>query len=237
MLLAYDHLGTKGKGMYVAIKGTIDLFASLAKAKRVLRELKFSVRLSGHPDLIYLENLLVPSDEETFTGIFMVFKLMRCDLSTRLAEGVAVAQAEAYGIAQNKGRGCGHQVGKPITGRLVKRWMFELLSGLAFLHGSGVLHRDIKPSNLLVDDQDRLRICDMGYVSYSFLFVDGCRRVFFVVWPVPWCLHVLCVDSAVYCALTMMLTPVGMCCHLWVVFLGRFIVLFPPVIDTQTRAG
>lgn len=162
VLLAYDHLGTKGKGMYVAIKGTIDLFASLAKAKRVLRELKFSVRLSGHPDLIYLENLLVPSDEQTFTGIFMVFKLMRCDLSTRLAEGVAVAQAEAYGIAQNKGRGCGHEVGKPITGRLVKRWMFELLSGLAFLHGSGVLHRDIKPSNLLVDDHDRLRICNLG---------------------------------------------------------------------------
>lgn len=162
VLLAYDHLGKDGKGMYVAIKGIVDLFASLAKAKRILRELKFSVRLSGHPDLMYLENLLVPWDESTFTGIFMVFKLMRCDLSTRLAEGVAVAQAEAYGIAQQKGKGCGQKVGKPITGRLVKRWMFELLTGLAFMHGSGVLHRDIKPANLLVDDEDRLRISDMG---------------------------------------------------------------------------
>lgn len=166
VLLAYDHLGKDNKGMYVAIKGAVDLFASLAKAKRILRELKFSVRLSGHPDLMYLENLLVPSDDKTFTGIFMVFKLMRCDLSARLAEGVAVAQAEAYGIAQQKGKGCGQKVGTPITGRLVKRWMFELLTGLAFMHGSGVLHRDIKPANLLVDEEDHLRICDMGYVSF-----------------------------------------------------------------------
>lgn len=193
MLLAYDHLGKNGEGMYVAIKGAVDLFASLAKAKRVLRELKFSARLSGHPDLMYLENLLVPSDERSFTGIFMVFNPMRCDLSARLAEGVAVAQAEAYGIAQNKGRGCGQPVGKAITGRLVKRWMFELLSGLAFLHGSGVLHRDIKPSNLMVDDEDRLRIHDLGYVSFSFLgrggqegVLDGFGR--FIV-----CVHFICV--------------------------------------------
>ncbi|GAB0489876.1 hypothetical protein MMPV_001102 [Pyropia vietnamensis] len=162
VLLAYDHLGKNNQGMYVAIKGVVDIFATLPKAKRVLRELKFSVRLSGHPDLMFLENLLVPSDEKTFNGIFMVFKLMRCNLAARLAEGVAVAQAEAYGIAHNLGKGCGQRVGKPITGRQVKRWMFELLTGLAFMHGSGVLHRDIKPTNLLVDDEDRLRICDMG---------------------------------------------------------------------------
>lgn len=176
VLLAYDHVGKDNKGMYVAIKGAVDLFASLAKAKRILRELKFSVRLSGHPDLMYLENLLVPSDDRTFTGIFMVFKLMRCDLSARLAEGVAVAHAEAYGIAQKKGKGCGQKVGKPITGRLVKRWMFELLTGLAFMHGSGVLHRDIKPANLLVDEEDHLRICDMGCVSFFFTWLGagGC---------------------------------------------------------------
>lgn len=164
----------------MAIKGAVGVFASLPKAKRILRELKFSVRLSGHPDLMYLENLLVPSDEHTFNGIFMVFKLMRCNLSSRLAEGVAVAQAEAYGIEQNLGKGYGKTRGKPITGRQVKRWMFELLSGLAFMHGSGVLHRDIKPANLLVDDDDHLRICDMGYVQL-FLADEG-RIIFLVVW-------------------------------------------------------
>lgn len=152
----------------MAIKGAVDIFASISKAKRILRELKFSVRLSGHPDLIYLDNLLVPSSETAFTGLFMVFEHMRCDLTARLAEGVAAAQAEAEAISQNKGRGYGQRVGKPITGRQVKRWMFELLTGLAFMHGSGVLHRDIKPANLLLDDKDRLRICDLGYVPFFF---------------------------------------------------------------------
>eukprot|EP00168_Porphyra_purpurea_P014138 TRINITY_DN400_c0_g1_i1.p1 TRINITY_DN400_c0_g1~~TRINITY_DN400_c0_g1_i1.p1 ORF type:complete len:336 (-),score=77.95 TRINITY_DN400_c0_g1_i1:1068-2075(-) len=158
VLLAFDHLRIK----YVAIKGAVDMFSTLQKAKRVLRELKFSIRLSGHPNLVFLHNVLVPSDEREFTGIFMVFNMVRCDLSSRLAEGCAVAQAEARNRAMGHPKGLGARVGKPVTGRLVKRWMFELLMGLSYMHSSGVLHRDIKPANLLVDEHDHLRICDLG---------------------------------------------------------------------------
>jgi len=184
VLLAFDHLHPK----YVAIKGAVDMFATLPKAKRILRELKFSIRLSGHPNLAFLHNVLVPSDVQAFTGIFMVFDMVRCDLSSRLAEGCAVAQAEARNRAMGLAKGLGARVGKPVTGRLVKRWMYELLMGLSYMHMSGVLHRDIKPANLLVDENDHLRICDLGCVwcifrgawcavQLALLWSIGARRV------------------------------------------------------------
>jgi serine/threonine protein kinase len=37
--------------------------------------------------------------------------------------------------------------------------------GLSAIHESGAVHRDIKPSNLLVDQQNRLRICDLGLAT------------------------------------------------------------------------
>ena len=44
--------------------------------------------------------------------------------------------------------------------------MYQLLKGVAYLHGRGMMHRDLKPANLLVDNPDTdmptLKIADLG---------------------------------------------------------------------------
>ncbi|MGH2500403.1 MAG: protein kinase domain-containing protein [Candidatus Limnocylindria bacterium] len=38
----------------------------------------------------------------------------------------------------------------------------EIAAGLAFAHSRGIIHADLKPSNILLDKNDRARICDFG---------------------------------------------------------------------------
>ena len=42
------------------------------------------------------------------------------------------------------------------------RMIKQVLSGLQFLHGNGILHRDLKPSNVLVDKDGFMKLADFG---------------------------------------------------------------------------
>jgi len=46
--------------------------------------------------------------------------------------------------------------------RLLKEVMYQILSGIEFIHGQNIVHRDIKPENYIVGDDGLLKIIDFG---------------------------------------------------------------------------
>ncbi|KAI0244843.1 hypothetical protein L0F63_001159 [Massospora cicadina] len=51
--------------------------------------------------------------------------------------------------------------GDPFPPELVKAALFQIISGLAFMHASGYFHRDLKPENILVT-QNCVKLADFG---------------------------------------------------------------------------
>jgi serine/threonine protein kinase len=49
-----------------------------------------------------------------------------------------------------------------LSDREIVRILIETATGIHAIHEAGVLHRDIKPSNILLDDQDRAKVADLG---------------------------------------------------------------------------
>ena len=45
--------------------------------------------------------------------------------------------------------------------KLIK-YTYQMLDALCFIHSKGIAHSDIKPGNMLVDEFNRIKICDFG---------------------------------------------------------------------------
>uniref|UniRef100_A0A7R9UAS2 Calmodulin n=1 Tax=Pinguiococcus pyrenoidosus TaxID=172671 RepID=A0A7R9UAS2_9STRA len=50
----------------------------------------------------------------------------------------------------------------PMNEVVTRTYARQILSGLCYLHGMGIIHRDVKPANVLVDRDGRIRLADFG---------------------------------------------------------------------------
>uniref|UniRef100_A0A8V0XW29 Cyclin-dependent kinase-like 2 n=1 Tax=Gallus gallus TaxID=9031 RepID=A0A8V0XW29_CHICK len=45
----------------------------------------------------------------------------------------------------------------------VRKYLFQILRGIAFCHSQNIIHRDIKPENILVSQSGVVKLCDFGF--------------------------------------------------------------------------
>ncbi|KAI8902161.1 kinase-like domain-containing protein [Globomyces pollinis-pini] len=99
-----------------------------------LREVKSLKKINNHINIIRLKEVIRENDELHF-----VFEFADGNLYQKMKE----------------------QEGIPFPITDVKRYTFEVLQGLAFMHKHGFFHRDMKPENLLLVN-DVIKIADFG---------------------------------------------------------------------------
>lgn len=66
--------------------------------------------------------------------------------------------------------------GKKFPQRQAHDYFTQLLDGLEYLHGQGVVHKDIKPGNLLLTLDQTLKITDFGVaevIVYTYFHIIG----------------------------------------------------------------
>mmetsp|Transcript_47116 Transcript_47116/g.132520 ORF Transcript_47116/g.132520 Transcript_47116/m.132520 type:complete len:336 (-) Transcript_47116:25-1032(-) len=121
-------------GKYVGIKCMKNHFENVQQVNN-LREIQALRRLSGHPNIIKLYEVLY--DEPT-GRLALVFELMDMNLYEAI-----------------KGRR--HY----LPDQKVRQYVYDLMKALDHMHRNGIFHRDVKPENLLLLD-DEIKLADLG---------------------------------------------------------------------------
>jgi tetratricopeptide (TPR) repeat protein len=132
-------------GTVVALK-----FIGEASPERLYRFKREFRTLSGivHPNLVELYELLQVEDESGLRSVFFTMERLR-------GEHFVAAARHDYEPLQ--------PLAPPGLHRL-QHLLVGLASGLACIHGHGLVHRDVKPSNVMVTEGGRVVVLDLGLV-------------------------------------------------------------------------
>ncbi|XP_077389828.1 serine/threonine-protein kinase MAK-like isoform X2 [Festucalex cinctus] len=120
-------------GELVAIKRMKRKFYSWEECMN-LRELK-SLKKLNHPNVIKLKEVIRKNNH-----LFFIFEYMKENLYQLMTDRNYVM------FSENE----------------IRNIMFQVLSGLAFMHKHGYFHRDMKPENLLCNGPELVKIADFG---------------------------------------------------------------------------
>ncbi|KAJ3123430.1 hypothetical protein HK098_001923 [Nowakowskiella sp. JEL0407] len=128
-----EHLKSREK---VAIKKMKKKYQSFQECLN-LREVKSLMKLNNHPHIIKLREVIRdPATDE----LYFVFEYME--------------HGNVYQAMKNRD-------GVLFDEELVKKFAFQILLGLGYMHKHGFFHRDMKPENLLINN-DVIKIADFG---------------------------------------------------------------------------
>lgn len=71
--------------------------------------------------------------------------------------------------------------GRKLDAQYTQYFLYQIMSGLKYVHAAGVIHRDIKPSNILVNEDCLVKICDFGLARATESHMTGYVTTRFVV--------------------------------------------------------
>uniref|UniRef100_A0A7S4B662 Mitogen-activated protein kinase n=1 Tax=Chrysotila carterae TaxID=13221 RepID=A0A7S4B662_CHRCT len=118
----------------VALKKIFDAFQNATDAQRTFREIMYLQAMTGHENIIRLQNVLKAENDK---DIYLVFDYMETDLH-------AVIHAKIL---------------EPVHKQFI---VYQMLKALKYCHSGGLVHRDLKPSNLLLNEECLLKVADFG---------------------------------------------------------------------------
>ncbi|KAG1703112.1 hypothetical protein DVH05_008024 [Phytophthora capsici] len=140
----------------VAVKKIKALFPTWEECLQ-LRELK-SLRVLRHENIVLLKEVIRDKEELYFVFEYLHTSLFRVMRNLKNHGG---SNSTGAGGESNSNSESSPPPHPWFSTAQVRSIMFQLFSGLAYMHKHGYFHRDIKPENLLCHD-DTLKIADLG---------------------------------------------------------------------------
>ncbi|OEL15746.1 Cyclin-dependent kinase F-1 [Dichanthelium oligosanthes] len=152
----YEVLGRAGSGAYA------DVYRGRRRsdgANVALKEVHDAVSARREA-----EALLAVSPSPHVVALLDHFPGGDCDDDVLVLEWLPLDLASVVRDARRRAAGGGGG----IPAAQLKRWMLQVIEGVASCHRAGVVHRDLKPANLLISEDGVLKVADFGRVWIRF---------------------------------------------------------------------
>jgi len=149
----------------------MDRYAKLEKVGEGTYGVVYKARDTGTNQIVALKKIRLEAEDEgvpsTAIREISLLKELKDDNIVRLLDIVHADQKlylvfEFLDVDLKRYMENGNSNGDPIPLHMVKKFTYQLNSGLLYCHSHRILHRDLKPQNLLIDKEDNLKLADFG---------------------------------------------------------------------------